>query len=143
MPTARKRLTAPEHLRTSTVFPLCMRRRLCTRSPCASRERATGTNLERRLMPRHTRLHTATLRHGIDCRRSRRALQLPENQRLAFTLNKVEGLSYQEVSEVMNTTVSSVESLMHRAKNNLRKKLEDHYNRGKEHKFYPFQTSKF
>ncbi|MBL7738355.1 MAG: sigma-70 family RNA polymerase sigma factor [Chitinophagaceae bacterium] len=56
---------------------------------------------------------------------------LPENQRVAFTLNKVEGLSYQEVSEVMKTTVSSVESLMHRAKNNLRKKLEDYYNRGK------------
>lgn len=53
--------------------------------------------------------------------------ELPENQRVAFTLNKVEGLSYQEVSEVMQTTVSSVESLMHRAKNNLRKKLEDYY----------------
>jgi len=54
--------------------------------------------------------------------------ELPENQRIAFTLNKVEGLSYQEVSEVMDATVSSVESLMHRAKNNLRKKLEDYYN---------------
>lgn len=54
--------------------------------------------------------------------------ELPENQRIAFTLNKVEGLSYQEVSEIMQTTVSSVESLMHRAKNNLRKKLEDYYN---------------
>ena len=53
---------------------------------------------------------------------------LPENQRIAFTLNKVEGLSYQEVSEVMKTTVSSVESLMHRAKNNLKKNLEDYYN---------------
>lgn len=54
--------------------------------------------------------------------------ELPENQRVAFTLNKVEGLSYQEVSEIMKSTVSSVESLMHRAKNNLKKKLEDHYN---------------
>jgi RNA polymerase sigma factor (sigma-70 family) len=53
--------------------------------------------------------------------------ELPENQRIAFTLNKVEGLSYQEVSDVMKTTVSSIESLIHRAKNNLRKKLEDHY----------------
>jgi RNA polymerase sigma factor (sigma-70 family) len=53
--------------------------------------------------------------------------KLPENQRIAFTLHKMEGLSYQEVSEVMKTTVSSVESLMHRAKNNLRKNLEDHY----------------
>ena len=52
---------------------------------------------------------------------------LPENQRIAFTLHKLEGLSYQEVSEVMKTTVSSVESLMHRAKNNLKKKLEEHF----------------
>lgn len=52
---------------------------------------------------------------------------LPENQHIAFTLHKMEGLSYQEVSEVMNTTVSSVESLLHRAKNNLRKSLEKYY----------------
>jgi RNA polymerase sigma-70 factor (ECF subfamily) len=49
--------------------------------------------------------------------------KLPENQRLAFILNKVEGLSYQEVSEVMETSVSSVESLLHRAKNNLKRIL--------------------
>ena len=53
--------------------------------------------------------------------------QLPENQKVAFTLNKLEGLSYQEVSEVMKTSVSSVESLMHRAKNNLKKSLTDYY----------------
>ena len=53
--------------------------------------------------------------------------ELPENQRIAFTLHKVDGLSYQEVSDVMETSVSSVESLMHRAKTNLRKKLEDYY----------------
>ena len=53
--------------------------------------------------------------------------ELPENQRIAFTLHKVDGLSYQEVSEVMNTSVSSVESLMHRAKTNLRKQLEKYY----------------
>ena len=53
--------------------------------------------------------------------------QIPENQRIAFTLHKIEGLSYQEVSEVMKTTVSSVESLMHRARNNLKKNLENYY----------------
>ena len=53
--------------------------------------------------------------------------QLPENQKIAFTLHKLEGLSYQEISEVMRTSVSSVESLMHRAKNNLRKRLTGHY----------------
>ena len=50
--------------------------------------------------------------------------KLPDNQRIAFTLSKVEGLSYQEISEIMQTTVSAVESLLHRAKNNLRKILE-------------------
>jgi len=53
--------------------------------------------------------------------------QLPENQKIAFTLNKLEGLSYQEISEVMNTSISSVESLIHRAKNNLKKLLTKHY----------------
>jgi RNA polymerase sigma factor (sigma-70 family) len=50
--------------------------------------------------------------------------QLPENQKIAFTLHKLEDLSYQEVSEVMKTTVPAVESLMHRAKMNLKKILE-------------------
>jgi RNA polymerase sigma factor (sigma-70 family) len=53
--------------------------------------------------------------------------QLPEKQKVAFILNKVEGLSYQEIAEVLKTTLSSVESLLHRAKNNLRKLLQKHY----------------
>lgn len=50
--------------------------------------------------------------------------QLPENQKSAFVLHKMEDLSYQEVSEVMQTSVAAVESLMHRAKQNLKKILE-------------------
>lgn len=50
--------------------------------------------------------------------------QLPENQKIAFTLHKLEDLSYQEVSEIMQTSLPAVESLMHRAKQNLRKMLE-------------------
>ena len=50
--------------------------------------------------------------------------RLPENQKIAFTLHKLENLSYQEIGEVMQTSVSAVESLMHRAKQNLRKILE-------------------
>ncbi len=53
--------------------------------------------------------------------------KLPENQKIAFNLHKIEGLSYQEVSEVMKLSLSSVESLLHRAKNNLKKNLEDYY----------------
>jgi RNA polymerase sigma-70 factor (ECF subfamily) len=54
--------------------------------------------------------------------------KLPDNQRIAFTLHKVEGLSYQEVSDVMATTVAAVESLIHRARQNLKKTLHDFYN---------------
>ena len=50
--------------------------------------------------------------------------QLPDNQKTAFTLHKLEDLSYQEVSDVMKTSVAAVESLMHRAKQNLKKILE-------------------
>ena len=53
---------------------------------------------------------------------------LPESQKAAYTLHKLEGLSYRDVSEVLNTTVSAVESLMSRANQNLRKQLEDYYN---------------
>jgi RNA polymerase sigma factor (sigma-70 family) len=56
--------------------------------------------------------------------------QLPENQKIAFTLHKLEGLSYQEISDIMKTSVSSVESLMHRAKNNLKRLLTVDYERG-------------
>ena len=54
---------------------------------------------------------------------------LPESQKAAYTLHKLEGLSYRDVSEVLNTTVSAVESLMSRANQNLRKQLEDYYNK--------------
>ena len=53
--------------------------------------------------------------------------KLPKNQKTAFVLHKVEGLSYQQISEIMDTSLSSIESLLHRAKNNLKKKLTDYY----------------
>ena len=53
--------------------------------------------------------------------------KLPEKQKVAFTLHKVEGLSYQEIGEVMQTTLPAVESLIHRAKGNLKKQLTDYY----------------
>ena len=53
--------------------------------------------------------------------------QLPSNQKTAFTLNKVEGLSYVEIGEVMKLSVSAVDALLHRAKGNLKKILKDYY----------------
>ncbi|MFZ4769589.1 MAG: RNA polymerase sigma factor [Ferruginibacter sp.] len=53
--------------------------------------------------------------------------KLPKNQRVAFTLHKVEGLPYQEIAEIMDTSLYSVESLMARAKTGLKKMLEQFY----------------
>ncbi len=53
--------------------------------------------------------------------------QLPEAQKVVFTLNKVDGKSYQEVSDITEKSISSVESLMFRAKKNLQKSLESFY----------------
>ena len=52
---------------------------------------------------------------------------LPKNQNVAFTLHKYEDLSYKEIAEVMELSLSSVESLLFRAKKNLQDKLISHY----------------
>jgi len=48
---------------------------------------------------------------------------LPESQKTAFILNKVEDLSYHQIAAVLNTTEAAVDSLLQRAKQNLRKKI--------------------
>ncbi len=53
--------------------------------------------------------------------------RLPEKQRIAFTLNKYEELPYQQIAEIMEISLASVESLIHRAKKNLQEQLLDCY----------------
>lgn len=53
--------------------------------------------------------------------------QLPENQRSAFLLFNHDGMSYNEIAEILNTSLSAVESLIFRSKANLRKLLGDYY----------------
>jgi RNA polymerase sigma-70 factor, ECF subfamily len=53
--------------------------------------------------------------------------KLPEKQRIAFTLSKYDEMSYQEISIILGVSVSSVESLIYRAKMNLRKRLYKFY----------------
>jgi RNA polymerase sigma-70 factor (ECF subfamily) len=49
---------------------------------------------------------------------------LPEQQRLALILRRYEDLSYEEIAAVLETTVPSVKSLLFRARDELRSKLE-------------------
>jgi RNA polymerase sigma factor (sigma-70 family) len=52
--------------------------------------------------------------------------KLPERQRIAFTLTQVQRMSYDEASGIMGLGLKAVESLVSRAKANLRKRLETH-----------------
>ena len=53
--------------------------------------------------------------------------QLPDSQRIAFTLHKLEGQKHQEIAAIMNLSVTAIESLIARAKGNLRKTLKQYY----------------
>lgn len=55
--------------------------------------------------------------------------QLPANQRISLILKKYEGLSYKEISGIIGCSVSAVDSLMVRAKKNLRRKLVSRKNK--------------
>jgi len=49
--------------------------------------------------------------------------ELPKTQRIAIILSKYEGKSYREIAQIMGVSLSSVTSLIFRAKDNLRKRL--------------------
>lgn len=86
-------------------------------------------------MPGEEDLHPPVFEHpGVLMERKENAAvlmralkKIPDNQRIAFTLHKLEGQSYQAIAEIMGTTLYAVESLMTRAKANLRKELKDYY----------------
>ena len=56
---------------------------------------------------------------------------LPEKQKLAFTLIKVQGMNYEEACEILQQNIKAVESLISRAKVNLQKQLEAYYKKQK------------
>lgn len=53
--------------------------------------------------------------------------RLPDDQKIAFTLHKIDGLSYKEISEITKKSTPSIESLLFRAKKNLQKQLHTFY----------------
>lgn len=51
--------------------------------------------------------------------------RLPDRQRLAVILSRFEALSHEEIAEALGTTISSVESLLFRARENLARDLAE------------------
>lgn len=55
---------------------------------------------------------------------------LPERQRMALLLNKFHGLGYQEMADAMEMTIPAVKSLLVRARENVRKRIEPYLQAG-------------
>lgn len=64
----------------------------------------------------------AELEQAID----RAIASLPDHQRLAVTLRRYEDLPYEEIAEVLGTSVSAVKSLLFRARAQLREHLNQY-----------------
>ncbi|HNP31734.1 MAG TPA: RNA polymerase sigma factor [Flavobacterium sp.] len=87
-------------------------------------------------------LNTSTFEHpGIQLEKKEEAEilfsvinTLTENQKTAFLLSKLDGLSNPEIAEIMQLSISSVESLVFRAKATLQERLAEkftHYRKKK------------
>jgi RNA polymerase sigma-70 factor (ECF subfamily) len=55
---------------------------------------------------------------------------LPERQRLALLLNKFHGLSYEEMAKSLDMTIPGVKSLLVRARENVRRRIEPYLRSG-------------
>jgi RNA polymerase sigma-70 factor (ECF subfamily) len=58
--------------------------------------------------------------------------ELPKRQREIYVLHKLEGLSYKEIADELRISLASVESVMHRAKENLRKFMVKSFKKGRK-----------
>lgn len=52
---------------------------------------------------------------------------LPEKQRSALVLREYDGLDYQEIADILGGTVSSVKSLLFRARSSVKVQLEPYF----------------
>lgn len=50
--------------------------------------------------------------------------ELPENQRIIFTMREIDGCSHREIAQVLDLSEGNVRTLFHRAKDQLKKAIE-------------------
>jgi RNA polymerase sigma-70 factor (ECF subfamily) len=74
------------------------------------------------------------LLHGELAQKIEEALaELPENQRTAILLCRQEELSYEEIAEVLDCSLSATKSLIHRGRETLKEKLKPYLRTGDWH----------
>jgi RNA polymerase sigma-70 factor, ECF subfamily len=76
-------------------------------------------------------LPTENVLHGELARKIDEALaELPENQRSAILLCRQDELSYEEIAEVLDCSLSATKSLIHRGRETLKEKLKPYLKTG-------------
>ena len=76
-------------------------------------------------------LPTETALHGELAQKIEEALaELPENQRTAILLCRQDELSYEEIAEVLDCSLSATKSLIHRGREMLKEKLKPYLQSG-------------
>jgi RNA polymerase sigma-70 factor (ECF subfamily) len=63
-------------------------------------------------------------RSELEAALARAIAELPEDRRIVVVLRDLEGLSYEEIAEVLDIELGTVRSRLHRARTDLRDKLE-------------------
>ena len=67
-------------------------------------------------------------------------LQLPDNYRTVIVLRDIEGLTYEEIARVTDSTLEAIKSRLFRARQNLRRILEPYMQGGLESSLPPVDT---
>ncbi|MBI3457207.1 MAG: sigma-70 family RNA polymerase sigma factor [Candidatus Rokubacteria bacterium] len=100
--------------------------RLCL-TRLAESERRLGREGEEvlmRLANGHANPVAALERSELEAALHRAIAELPEDRRIVVVLRDLEGLSYEEIAEALELPVGTVRSRLHRARLDLREKLE-------------------
>ena len=109
-----------------------LRRR--SRHPAESLEETHGEHegqLQRQYEDKKNFLPTETLLHGELAQKIEEALaELPENQRTAILLCRQDELSYEEIAEILECSLSATKSLIHRGRETLKEKLKRYLSTG-------------
>lgn len=71
-----------------------------------------------------------TLRHELEARVEEAIQALPENQRTALLLCREEEFSYHDISRVLGCSLTATKSLIHRARETLKRRLKPYLSSG-------------
>jgi RNA polymerase sigma-70 factor (ECF subfamily) len=100
--------------------------RLCLNRLATGERRLTrqGEDALLRLSDAGPRPDAALERRELESALGRAIAELPEDRRIVVVLRDIEGLSYEEIAQVLELELGTVRSRLHRARADLKEKLE-------------------